>query len=521
MPNLAVKLEIIYMSLIKKLAGETAIYGLSSILGRLLNYVIMTPLLTRIFADGEYGVVSDMYATAAILMVLFTYRMETAFFRFGKEKEDLNRVFSSSSIFLLGTTVLLVLILILFSEPIASVFEYPGKGYYFRYFAIILGADTLSAIPFARLRLINRPIVFAAIRLINIIVNLLLILFFLVFCPYLESSGWPMDWIYDSSDQIKYVFISNLLASIVMWLCLLPSYFRIKLVVDWELVKKMLVYAGPLVVAGFAGVINQMVGIPFIKYLATPDKDLNISLVGQYGAAIKIPVLMTLFTQAFNYAAEPFFFRNSDRSDAKEVYGQVAQAFTIVGALAFIGIMLYMDLIQYILGKDLREGLGIVPIMLLAYLFLGLFYNFSIWYKLQDRTMVGGLIGLSGMVITLILNIILVPQIGIYGPAWAALACYGFMAWLTYQSGQNHYPIDYPIIKIFLYIGVVLIGYFMSDAGKQYYGNYLWITLSVNTVILVACLFGFYYIDRVIFGKILQAFRNGFNRLGRRKSKPI
>lgn len=504
------------MSLIKKLAGETAIYGLSSILGRLLNYVIMTPLLTRVFVDGEYGVVSDMYATAAILMVLFTYRMETAFFRFGKEKEDLNRVFSSSSIFLAGTTLALVILLLIFSEPIARLLEYPGKGYYFRYFAIILGADTLSAIPFARLRLINRPLVFAAIRMINIIVNLVLILFFLLYCPYLDESGWPIDWFYDGSDQIKYVFISNLIASLVMWLCLLPSYFRVKIVFDWELIKKMLRYASPLVLAGFAGVINQMVGIPFIKYLG-PAED-NMGLVGQYGAAIKIPVLMTLFTQAFNYAAEPFFFRNAERSDAREIYGQVAQAFTIVGCLAFLGILLYLDLIQYLLGKDLRQGLGIIPIMLLAYLFLGLFYNFSIWYKLQDRTMVGGLIGVGGMVITLILNTILVPQIGIYGPAWAALACYGFMAWLTYQSGQVNYKIDYPILKMVLYIAVVLCGYFLSDTGKQFYGDYLWIILSVNTLILGLCLLGFYYVDRSLFNKIILAFKNGLQRLRRRKS---
>ena len=506
------------MSLIKKLAGETAIYGLSSILGRLLNYVIMTPLLTRVFADGEYGVVTDMYATAAILMVLFTYRMETAFFRFGKEKEDLNRVFSSSSIFLGGSTLILVLVLLVFSEPIATLLTYPGKRYYFRYFAIILGADTLSAIPFARLRLINRPLVFAAIRLINILINILLILFFLLYCPYLEESGWPIDWFYDGSDQIKYVFISNLVASLVMWLCLLPSYFQVKVVFDWPLIKKMLLYASPLVLAGFAGVINQMVGIPFIKNMATPDIEVNKGLVGQYGAAIKIPVLMTLFTQAFNYAAEPFFFRHANRSDAKEIYGQVAQAFTIVGCLAFIGILLYLDLIQYLLGKDLREGLGIIPIMLLAYLFLGLFYNFSIWYKLQDRTMVGGLIGISGMVITIILNTILVPQIGIYGPAWAALACYGFMAWLTYQSGQIHYKIDYPILKMALYIAVVLGGYFLSDAGKQFYGEALWVVLPVNTLILALCLLGFYYIDRPLFQQIIQAFKRGLQRLRRRRS---
>lgn len=508
------------MSLIKKLAGETAIYGVSSILGRLLNYVIMTPFLTRIFLREEYGVVTDMYATSAILMVLFTYRIETAFFRFGKEKKDLNRVFSSSSILLLGTTLFFVLLLFIFSESIATFLEHPGKGSYFRIFAIIIGADALSAIPFARLRLINRPLVFAAIRLVNILVNILLILFFLWLCPYFSELGWPMDWIYDSGDRIKYVFLSNMIASLVMLLLLMPSYFNIKWIFDAQIIKKMLWYAGPLVIAGIAGIINQMIGIPFIKYMATLDMEVNMQLVGDFGAAVKIPVLMTLFTQAFNYAAEPFFFRNADRSDAKEVYGQVAQAFTIVAALAFLGIMLYLDLLQFVLGKDLRGGLGIVPIMLIAYLFLGWFYNFSIWYKLQDRTIVGGYIALGGAAITLLLNYILVPQVGIYGPAWAALACYGFMAFLTYRTGQQHYKINYPIKKMLLYLIVSLSGFFLSEWCQELFNNGLFLRSLLNTLILSLCLTAYYWIDASIFNSIISAFKSVLNRKKGTKEAP-
>ena len=500
------------MSLIKKLAGETAIYGVSSILGRLLNYVIMTPFLTRIFVRDEYGVVTDMYATSAILMVLFTYRMETAFFRFGKEKQDLNRVFSSSSLLLLGTTLFFVGLLFIFSEPIATLLEHPGKGSYFRIFAVIIGADALSAIPFARLRLINRPLVFAAIRLVNIVVNIFFILFFLWLCPYFAERGWPMDWIYDAEDQIKYVFLSNMIASLVMLLLLIPSYFNLKWIFDAEIVKKMLWYAGPLVIAGIAGIINQMVGIPFIKYLATPDQATNWELVGDFGAAVKIPVLMTLFTQAFNYAAEPFFFRNADRSDAKVVYGEVAQAFTIVAALAFLGIMLYIDILQFILGENLRGGLGIVPIMLIAYLFLGWFYNFSIWYKLQDRTIVGGYIALGGTAITLLLNFILVPKIGIYGPAWAALVCYGFMAFLTYKTGQQNYKINYPIRKMLLYVMVSLSGYFLSEWLQSLFEYQIFLKTTINTIILILCLVGYYTIDPGIFNSIIRAFTSILNR---------
>ncbi|GAB5553708.1 MAG: polysaccharide biosynthesis C-terminal domain-containing protein [Saprospiraceae bacterium] len=507
------------MSLIKKLAGETAIYGVSSILGRLLNYVIMAPFLTRIFGRAEYGVVTDMYATAAFLMVIFTYRIETAFFRFGKEKKDLNKVFASSSLLLLATTLFFVSLLFIFSEPIALQLGHPGKGNYFRIFAIILGADTLSAIPFARLRLINRPLVFAAIRMANIIVNILLVLFFLALCPYFEELGWSMSWIYNSEEQIKYVFLSNMVASLVMLLLLMPSYFNLKWTFDAKIIKKMLWYAGPLLIAGIAGVINQMVGIPIIKEYATPDAALNMEFVGIFGAAVKIPILMTLFTQAFNYAAEPFFFRNADRSDAKEVYGQVAQAFTIVAALAFLGIMLYLDLLQYILGKELRGGLGIVPIMLMAYLFLGWFYNFSIWYKLQDRTIVGGYIALGGTAITLILNFILVPQINIYGPAWAALACYGFMAYVTYRTGQRNYKINYPIKKMLLYVVVSLTGFFLSEWCQALFDNGILVKTIINTLILALCLSAYYLIDTSIFDSIIRAFSSVLKRKKETKEK--
>ena len=357
--------------------------------------------------------------------------------------------------------------------------------------------DALSAIPFARLRLINRPMVFAAIRIANILINIFFILFFLWICPYYAERGWPTSWIYNPDDRVQYVFIANLLASVAMLLMLLPSYFNIKLQFDFSLVKRMLIYAWPLIIAQLAGVLNLQMGIFFISYTATPDEEYNIYLVGLYNAAVKIPILMTLFTQAFNYAAEPFFFRNADRSDSRDVYAKVAHAFTLVAVLAFLGIMLYLDIIQYILGKNFREGLGIVPIFLLAYLFLGLFYNFSIWYKLADRTLVGGYIAIIGSLISLVLNAILVPipSIGIYGPAWAALGCFAFMASAAYWTGQKNYKIDYPIRKMILYIVVALSGYFVSEWGKEVWGTHFLITFAANTFILLACSFLFYRID--------------------------
>ncbi len=498
------------MSLLKKLAGETAIYGLSSILGRLLNYIILATVLTRIFTKEEYGVVGVMYASSAILMVLFTYRMETAFFRFGKEKQQLNKTFSTTSILLAVTSLVLVLVLFAFSTTIAAWLSASEEGltataaqkaYYFRIFAVILAADALSAIPFARLRLINRPIVFAVIRTINIAVNILFIVFFLLICPYFLELGWPVEWLYNPEDRIQYVFIANLLASVVTFVLLSPSYFRLKLVFDWTLAKQMLLYAWPLIIAQMAGVLNLQMGILFI------EKNYEEDMTGIYSAAVKIPILMTLFTQAFNYAAEPFFFRNADASESKKVYAQVAQAFAVVGVLVFMGIVFYIDLLQYILGKDFRSGLGIVPIFLIAYFFLGLFYNFSIWYKLTDRTIIGGYIALIGTAISFIVNAILVPipSINIYGPAWAALFCFAFMAGAAYWTGQKQYKIDYPIRSIGLYLMIGLSGYFLSEWGKSIWEGYLFPTLFINTLILLACLIGFYFVDSNFADSILKS----------------
>ncbi|MCB0569845.1 MAG: oligosaccharide flippase family protein [Phaeodactylibacter sp.] len=451
------------MSLLKKLAGETAIYGTSSILSRLLHYVILTPYFTRVFGQGEYGVVSDMYTWAALLLVLFTYRMETAFFRYGSRDEDMEKSFSTASLSLLLSTVVLVALFILAANPIADWLKYPGHPEYVIWFAFIIGLDALSAIPFARLRLENRPIRFAIIKTLNILVNIFFIFLFLEVGPWLIAHGWKgLEAVYQWETRITYVFISNCLASTAVLIMLLPLFRKMKFEFDPALWRRMLAYAAPLVIVGVAGVINQLIGIPMIKELGPGGLAENIRMMGVYSAATKIAVLMNLFTQAFNYAAEPFFFKNAGRSDKDSVYAQVGQAFALVGSLVFIGIMLYLDLIQYFLGRDFREGLGVVPLLLLSYIFLGLYYNFSIWYKLADRTAIGGWIATGGSVITIALNIWLIPTMGYYGPGWAALACYLFMALASYWTGQRFYPIPYPVGRILAYISSALLIYAAS-----------------------------------------------------------
>jgi len=485
------------MTLLKKLAGETAIYGVSSILGRVLNYFILVPYLTRIFLQEEYGVVNIFYTYIALLLILFTYRMETAFFRFGSKGEDLQRSFSTASLSLLFSTGVFIALLLIFLDPIATWLKQPEHPEYVLYSLLIIALDALAAIPMARLRLENRPIRFASIRIAGILVNIAFIFFFLEICPKLVEGGhfW-VNSIYSAEHRIAYIFISNVLASGAMLLLLLPFYLRIRFQFDRVLWKKMIVYAAPLIVAGIAGVINQLIGTPLLERLASPDLEYNRKLAGIYSAAAKLAVLMNLFTQAFNYAAEPFFFRHADRDDAKQVYAQVAQAFTLVGSLAFLGIMLYLDLIQYFLGKDFRSGLGVAPILLIAYLFLGLFYNFSIWYKITDRTMIGGYIATGGAVITITINLLFIPVIGYYAPAWAALACYAFMATTSYLIGRRHYPVDYPIGRMALYLLLAVATYFISLGVERWFSPGLMLTIGINTILLLSYLLVIYLVDR-------------------------
>jgi O-antigen/teichoic acid export membrane protein len=494
------------LSLLKKLAGETAIYGTSSILSRLLNFFILTPFLTRIFTTQAYGVVSEMYTWAALLMILFTYRMETAFFRFGNRSgAELEKTYATAAIALAGSTLVLLGVLLLAAQAIATQLGYPQHPEYVRWFAFIIAFDALAAIPFARLRLDNRPVHFAIVKTLNVVVNIAFIFFFLKLLPYLQDNGavW-VSWLYRPELGVGYVFLSNLIASVSVLLLLMPMYRKLQWQFDFGLWREMLQYAAPLIVAGVAGVINQLMAIPMIKWFSRQD---GLAQAGIYGAVAKLAVLMNLFTQAFNYAAEPFFFRHSEREDKGIIYAQVGQGFTLVGSLAFLGIMLYMDLIQFYLGKDFRTGLDVVPLLLLAYLFLGLYYNFSIWYKLADRTIIGGYIGVSGAVITLSLNYLLIPQYGYMGAGWAALACYGFMALASYWTGQRHYPIHYPVGRMAAYILVAVLLFGLSLYLERRLQPGFWAGLAWNTLLFMAYLLYIAMLERSTLRQWYRQFR--------------
>lgn len=496
------------MSLLKKLAGQAALYGLSSILGRLLSFVFLTPYLTRKLAPSEMGVQAIIYSWAAFLMIVFTYRIETAFFRFGNEKEARPKVFKTAAQTLWGTTALLTGLLILFAQPIATLLKYPEHSNYIIYFALILGADALSSLPFALLRLQGKAMKFAVIRLSNLFIHLGLVLFFLEVLPELYPTAPKLG--------IGYVFIANLIASLATFILLLPSYlneFREHKSQKFDpvILKTMVIYAMPLVLSGFAGIINELIDRMLLKRLLLGDLELRDAQIGIYSSCYKIAIFMHLFTQAFNYAAEPFFFKHKDKSFTKPLYANIASLFALIGSLGFLAIMLFMDIVQYFVADAYREGLVIVPFLLLANLFLGLYYNIAIWYKLSDKTRFGAYISIFGAGITIIGNILLIPyfisqgQAGYLGSAWATLICYFCMVILAYTLGQKHYPIPYQIKRIGLYIASA-IAYYLLYINLLYplVQKHLIYSLTCSSILLLSYFVAVIYVDRKFIRRALK-----------------
>lgn len=443
------------MSLIKKLAGETAIYGLSHIVSRVLLFVVFAIYLTRRF-DGdttEYGIYTDMYSYAAVLTTILVFRMDTALFRYASRGGDIQRVFNTGFFAVLAFCALCLIILLPSIDQVASLLSYSESPHYIRWFAYILVLDAITSLVFARLRFESRPWRFVFYKLINVGLTVVLVLTFLEFLPrFAPAQKVALDSTLNVARQIDYVFYANLLSSGIVLLIMLPEFRSVRLIFDVSLFKKMAIYAFPLVFVGIAGNINQAFAAPLQKELLGDNIMDNLANVGVYGAAAKLAILLNLFTTAFNYAAEPFFFNNADKKDSLQVYGKVALAFTIVSCVAAVALIFYLDVLILLLDESYRIGANVVPILLFAYVFLGLYYNVSIWYKLKDKTYIGALISLMGAIITISVSIALLPSIGTVGSAWAALACYIAMVVVGYLVGQRYYPIPYPVRSITFYI---------------------------------------------------------------------
>ncbi len=482
------------MNPIKKLAGQAAIYGVSSIIGRLINFLLV-PLYTNILNPDDYGILILMYSYVAVIYVFLIYGMETAYFRYSELNSDKLKVYNTSLISIVVTSSVFALIALSFSSDIASAIRHESFTRFVQWFVIIMALDAISAIPFAKLRAESRPIRFATIKFVNIGITLGLNLFFVLLCPFIiktYSSGVLLNVIKvvfnPELGLVSYVFISNLIASVITIIMLLPEILKVRLQFDFVLWKKLLKYGYPILIIGFAFSMNEMFGRISMNYLLPEDVALN--QIGIYSASFKLAILLSLFVQAFRYAAEPFFFAQEKEKGAKEVYAQVMKYFVILMLFASLGILLYIDLIKLILGREFRGALGVIPVLLAGYIFIGIFYNLSFWYKLTNKTLYGAVLAMGGTLITIVLNFILIPIYGYWGSAWATFACFFSMMVASYLWGRKVYPINYDLKRIAAYVTLASAIYFLSTIAQitNLFGRLAFHTILLATFVGVVFL---------------------------------
>ncbi|MCJ8165624.1 polysaccharide biosynthesis C-terminal domain-containing protein [Pontibacter sp. E15-1] len=450
------------MSIAKKLVGQTAAYGLSSIVGRALNYLLV-PIYTKVFLPEEYGVVSYLYAAVGFFNILYTYGMETAYFRFSnKPGTDKVRLYNQVLSLILSSSLLSTMLLILASGAIARYIGFPDQQEYIVWLAIVLAIDAIVAIPFARLRLQNKAVKFASIKLANILFTVGANMFFLVLCRdiyngnYLQELRPLVGKLYNPEFGIGYIFLINLVANALLIPMLWKEFSRFRFELNKELLRPMLVYAYPLMLMGMAGAVNELLDrILLEEWLPEgfyPGKS-NMAAVGIYSACYKLSIFMTLAIQAFRYAAEPFFFSQAEEKDSPQAFALIMKWFVIACAAIFLFISVNLEDFALLLRSEAyREGIMVVPVLLLANLFLGVYYNLSVWFKLTDKTKYGTYISFGGAAITITFNLLLIPVLGYMGSAIATFLCYFSMALASYLLGNRHYPIPYPVKTILGYI---------------------------------------------------------------------
>lgn len=461
------------MSTIKKLAGQTAVYGVSTILGRLINFALV-PLFSYIFGEPEdLGLNTEFYAYIAFLNVVFTYGMETALFNFLSSENDKNMVYSTALRAMLVSTLALTIPFILLAQPFANLMMYEDHPEFIIWAILIVATDTLAALPFAKLREENRAKKFAAIKMLHIAVNVLVTVFFVGLCKWMYGKNPDsfLGSLYDPQIGIGYAFIANLTASTVCLLLLAKDYRKMSFGFDPALLKRMLVYALPLLVVGLAGMINEVFDKILLKYLL--PEGIGIAQVGIYGTCAKIAILMTIFWQAFRYAAEPFFFSRNREETSRDIYATVMTYFIVFCLAIFLGTTMNISWIQYMIGPQYRVGLAVVPVLLLANMCLGIYFNLSIWFKLTGRTQFGMWLTIVGAAVTLLLNFLWIPSEGYFGgyigSAWATLICYALMMVMSYFIGQKYFPVPYNISKALGYSALGIALYFAghyTDTGS-------------------------------------------------------
>ncbi len=480
------------MNQIKKLAGQTVIYGLSTMLGRFLNYLLVM-VHTAALAPFFYGKLTYFYSSTAIFLALLTFGMETGFFRFAsKKEEDYKKVLGTSILTIIFTTLIFIFSSIIFKNRWQAYFEISNYRIIV-YFVLIISFDVLSAIPFAKLRIDERPIKFMVIKILGIAINIFINLFYLVLCRKLYEAGSENIFarIYNPEFALDYVLIANLIGSGLTLLVLVPDIIKIKPKFDYLLFKRLLKYSFPILLIGLAGQLNDQIDKILIPKLINDPNPM--AQLGIYGANFKLSVLMVLFIQMFRYAAEPFFFKNSENSDAKKMYSDVMNYFIIFGLIIFLGVMFYIDILKYFINKDYWGGLFVVPILLIAKLLFGILFSLSIWYKVTDKTHFGILIAGIGAIITIVLNIILLPKIGYLGSAIASLLSYSTMLIVSYFLSRKHYLIPFNFKRIIFYFVLAFVLFIFSrflEIDNQI------ISYTINTIMLCTFIFIAYKIEK-------------------------
>ncbi len=445
------------------MAGQTLWYGLSNVGARLLNYAL-TPILTYLMVSGsaqvQYGNMTLIYAWAAVLNVVFTYGFETAYFRFyNKEGAKHNRIFETAFGSIFTSTFLFAFLLFFFRQPIARFFEIDQYAHYITWCIAFIALDALAAIPFARLRQENKPRKYAFIKIFGIVINLGGILFFMVYFPKIarENPHTAFSKWYLQQNELGYILFANLLQSLFVFIALFQEWRLFRFRMDKHTWRQMIIYSSPMIIVGLAGMVNEVMDRQMLAWRLPFDAADNKKLIAIYAANYKLAIFITIFLQAFKMAAEPFFFNQAKEKNAPVVYARVMKWFAITLAIAFLFTTLYIDLLQYFVGSSYRSGLGVVPILLAANVFLGIYYNLSVWYKLTDKMRIGMYITLIGAFITLVGNYCFIPDWGYYAAAWTTCICYFSMVVITYYIGQRYFPVPYPVKKIISYLVCALL----------------------------------------------------------------